>query len=200
MNKKIYVIIGIAAVSLCAISLIYRLTLSSSARKEASGVKDDGESAYLESASKYESKGDFVRAGECYQKIIEKFPGSSNIAKTQEALEKVNIKIINSFVPPPDSFSYEVQKGDTLGKLAKRFNTTIELIAKSNGIKDGAIRIGQRLKITKAKFSIVVDKSQNIMTLKSDDTIVKTYKVSTGKDSSTPVGAFKITAKIVNPT
>ena len=62
------------------------------------------------------------------------------------------------------------------------------------------------LKITTAKFSIVVDKSQNTLTFKSGlpfgqetEEVVKTYTVSTGANNSTPVGTFKITTKIVNP-
>ncbi|MFA7271176.1 MAG: L,D-transpeptidase, partial [Candidatus Omnitrophota bacterium] len=36
--------------------------------------------------------------------------------------------------------------------------------------------------------------------LKSDEEIMKTYIVSTGKNNSTPVGNFKITSKLINPT
>jgi lipoprotein-anchoring transpeptidase ErfK/SrfK len=92
-----------------------------------------------------------------------------------------------------------VQKGDSLTKLAKRFNTTVELISKANGLKDANIRIGRRLKITRVKFSISVDKSQNILTLKADENVFKTYRVSTGTNFSTPTGSFKITTKIIDP-
>jgi lipoprotein-anchoring transpeptidase ErfK/SrfK len=94
---------------------------------------------------------------------------------------------------------YEVQKGDTITRIAKKFGTTPELIMKSNDLKDPTIQVGRKLKVNTAKFSIVVDKSQNILTLKSGQDIVKTYRVSTGKNSCTPVGTFKITNKIVDP-
>ena len=94
---------------------------------------------------------------------------------------------------------YEVQKGDTLNRIAKKFNTTAELILKSNGLKDANIKVGKKLKVTKSKFSIVVDKSQNILTLKTDQDIIKTYRVSTGKNSCTPVGTFTVTTKIIDP-
>jgi lipoprotein-anchoring transpeptidase ErfK/SrfK len=47
---------------------------------------------------------------------------------------------------------------------------------------------------------MLVDKSQNILILKTDDEIVKTYIVSTGANNSTPVGTFRIVNKLVNPT
>ena len=46
----------------------------------------------------------------------------------------------------------------------------------------------------------MVDKSQNTLTLKTQDEIIKTYIVSTGKDNSTPTGNFKIINKLKNPT
>jgi lipoprotein-anchoring transpeptidase ErfK/SrfK len=92
-----------------------------------------------------------------------------------------------------------VQKGDTLTKIAKKFNTTTELISKANNLANSNLNIGKKLKITKAKFSIVVDKSQNILTLKTDQEIFKTYHVSTGKGGCTPVGVFKVTNKLIDP-
>jgi lipoprotein-anchoring transpeptidase ErfK/SrfK len=49
-------------------------------------------------------------------------------------------------------------------------------------------------------FSILVDKSQNILILKSNEEVIKTYIVSTGANNSTPTGTFKIINKIPHPT
>ncbi len=40
---------------------------------------------------------------------------------------------------------YQVQKGDTLYSIAKRFNTTVALIKEVNGLTSNALTIGQRL-------------------------------------------------------
>lgn len=200
MNKKIFIAGGIIALSMVIVFLIYGIFISRNISRINMSKEALPESILLASASLHEKRNDLLKAMELYQKIIENSPTSNDIAKVQEALDKVNIAILFSPIATSDSFSYEVQKGDTLAKLAKRFNTTIELISRANDIKDGMIRIGKTLKISKAKFSIAVDKSQNILTLKSDDNILKTYKVSTGKNYSTPAGTFKITNKITNPT
>jgi lipoprotein-anchoring transpeptidase ErfK/SrfK len=159
----------------------------------------ESESDYFAAAADYNKKNDLVGERDSYRSIIEKYPGSANIAKAQEALDNLNIRILFSSALTPDSFLYEVRKGDALTKIARKFNTTIELISKANGLKDTNVRIGQKLKVPKAKFSIIVDKSQNILTLKADHDIVKTYQVSTGKNSCTPVGTFKITNKLIDP-
>jgi lipoprotein-anchoring transpeptidase ErfK/SrfK len=157
------------------------------------------ETAYWELAPLYERRADFLKAREMYQSLIDRFPASDNTTKAQAALERVNIRILFSPIITPDSFIYEVSKGDTLAKIAKKFQTTIDLIMKANGLKDTKVRVGEKLKISKAKFSLVVDKSQNILTLKDSDSVVKTYSVSTGKDFSTPTGTFKIANKIIDP-
>ena len=59
---------------------------------------------------------------------------------------------------------------------------------------------GQKLKIPAYTLAIFVDKSDNTLILKGGDQIIKTYSVATGKDNSSPVGTFKITTKLENPT
>lgn len=210
MNKNILIIGLIVLMSIIAAFLVYGIVTHSNAPKaevkaievkaSAPQVKtSESESGMLTAAADYEKQGDLLKARESYQKAMEKFPGSNNVSKTQEALDNLNVKILYSPLATPDSFIYEVQKGDTLNKIAKKFNTTAELISKANSLKDANLQIGKKLKVTKIKFSIVVDKSQNILTLKADQDIFKTYRVSTGKNSCTPVGTFTITNKIIDP-
>jgi lipoprotein-anchoring transpeptidase ErfK/SrfK len=157
------------------------------------------EDAYWRLAAIYERRQDLLKLKDLYQKMVESFPSSDNVLKAQDALEVTNVKLLFSGIETPDSFVYEVQKGDALTRIAKKFNTTTELIIKANALKGPTLRYGRKLNITKIKFSIAVDKSQNILTLKADGNIFKTYRVSTGKDSSTPVGNFKIITKIIDP-
>ena len=106
------------------------------------------------------------------------------------------------FSPEPDKYSviYEVKRGDNLTKIARKFDKTAALIKKVNHLKDNALMPRMKLKIPTCKFSLVVDKSQNTMILKADEEVLKTYVVSTGKNNSTPLGVFKITDRLVNPT
>ena len=111
----------------------------------------------------------------------------------------MNIKILFSPILTEDSFSYTVEKGDSLFKIAKKHNTTSELLQRSNQLPSDQIRIGMKLKVSKAVYSITVDKSENRLKLLSDGAVLKVYPVATGKNSSTPVGIFKIVNKLVDP-
>ena len=104
--------------------------------------------------------------------------------------------------PKPDAHSifYTVQPGDNLTKISRKNHVTTDLLQMINGLDENKIVTGARLKIPTYQLSLVVDKSQNILTLKGDEEVLKTYVVSTGVHNSTPVGVFKITDKLVNPT
>jgi lipoprotein-anchoring transpeptidase ErfK/SrfK len=156
----------------------------------------------LDEAESSLAQKDELKAKEAYNQILSEHPDYDGIEEIQTKLGELNMSIIFSKMETPQTEIYQVQPGDSLGKLAKKYNTTKELIQKSNGLKSDVIRVGAKLRIWKAPFSVVVHKSQNISILKSGDEIIKIYRVSTGKDNKenmTPVGTFTIASKIVNP-
>lgn len=156
-------------------------------------------SSLLSEARDYANTGDLLKAREVYLSFFNNFPNDPNIAQAQKELENLNIEILFSPVVTKNSFLYVVQPGDTLSKIAKMHNTTVALIKRSNGLKSDIIRPADELKITNHVFNVLVDKSQNVLTLRDDDGVVKNYLVSTGKDNCTPVGTFKIINKLVEP-
>jgi len=148
-----------------------------------------------------EAKGDMLEAKSTYQKLVSEFPNSNEVANWEKKIEELNIKLLFSpVIVPNKSLFYEIKPGDTLNKIASQFKTTVELIMKSNNLRDNKIVPGRKIKIWTSPFSIVVDKSQNTLILKSDEEVIKSYIVSTGLNNSTPVGNFKITNKLPNPT
>lgn len=151
-------------------------------------------------AKTLEAKGDLLEAKNTYQQLMNEFPSSGQMVEWQQKIEDLNIKLLFSPVATPKSTIYEIKPGDTLTQIARQFKTTAELIRKSNGLSDNKIFPGRKIKLWTAPFSILVDKSQNILLLKSDEEVIKTYTVSTGKDNSSPVGTFKVINKLINPT
>ncbi|MBU0468484.1 MAG: L,D-transpeptidase family protein [Candidatus Omnitrophica bacterium] len=143
--------------------------------------------------------GEFVNAQNSYRKLIKEYPDHENIDIIQKEYENLSMQIIFSNTPTENTIIHEVVSGDSLGKLAKKYNTTIELIKISNSLKSDIIRIGQKLRIWTAPFDIFVDKSQNVLMLKTGERVVKVYNVSTGSNNSTPVGEFTVTTKLTDP-
>jgi len=132
-----------------------------------------------------------------YSRLLKDFPEAEDASQTKSILEKINREMMQSPSMTRGSVEYIVRPGDTLSKIAKKHNTTVNLIKNMNGLNSDIIRIGQKLMVNTSTFSIYVDKSDNILTLKKDGEEFKTYSVATGKNNSTPVGDFIIVDKVV---
>jgi lipoprotein-anchoring transpeptidase ErfK/SrfK len=197
VNKKLLLVIAsILVLIACLVLIIKKINLSThiKAGKVISSV------ALSAQATGLLKKGDLLEAKPLYQRLISEFPSSPEIMNWGKKVEEINIKLLFSAILTPKSILYEVKPGDTLVKIAKEFKTTVDLIMKSNNLNDDKIFPGRKIKVWTAPFSIVVDKSQNTLILKSDEEIIKTYIVSTGLNNSTPVGNFNIINKLLNPT
>lgn len=197
MNKRLLTIIIIGVV-------LTGFLLTLGIKRFANAIKSSGNRPTMHSlisqARQFETKGELLEARSIYQKLVNEFTESPEVANWQRKVEDINIKLLFSPAITPKSIIYQIKPGDTLNKIAREHKTTAELIMKSNNISDSLIIPGRKIKIWNSPFSILVDKSQNIMLLKSDEEVVKTYIVSTGKDNCTPAGVFKIINKLVNPT
>ena len=197
--QKRWVLIAVAVVLLATIGAVVAKVVKKGLSSEPASMSVQ---KLLDEASQYESQGDRVKAKEAYQHIVSEHPDYDKVEDIQNKVGQLSMGIIFSKEAAAQTEVYQVQSGDSLGKLAKKYNTTKELIKRSNGLKSDVIRIGQNLRIWKGSFAVFVSKSQNILTLKSGEEVVKIYHVATGKDkkdNDTPVGAFKIASKIPNP-
>ena len=150
-------------------------------------------------ANLYYMQNQLLKAKNLYKDIINQYPENDIIRKIQKKLWQLEIDILFSGIVTENSAIYEVQPGDTLSKIARKFNTTVSLIKRCNDLKSDTIRPNNRLKVVTVGFSIIIDKSQNVLTLKANDEVLKIYTVSTGEDNHTPTGELKIVNKLKNP-
>ncbi len=144
-------------------------------------------------------EGKWLDARAAYEMLANEHPDYKNIEQAQKELYDLNMKIILSNIQTPQTLVHEVKVGDTLGKLCKQYNVTMDLVKVSNGMRNDVVRVGQKLRIWTPKFTVLVDKSRNILILKSGEDVIKVYNVSTGANNSTPVGTFKITTRLEDP-
>jgi lipoprotein-anchoring transpeptidase ErfK/SrfK len=98
------------------------------------------------------------------------------------------------------SIHYVIRPGDSLSGLAKKHGVTVGFIKQVNSLSSDKLMVGKSLIIPQSKLSVLVDKSDNKLYLNEDGKLLKTYIVSTGADNSTPVGVFKVTDKLEDPT
>ena len=118
----------------------------------------------------------------------------------KDILDKLNEELIFSPAPSPDATIYNVQPGDVLAKIAKKFNTNYELIMRINGKSTPRLNVGEKLKILTGKTKILVDKSDFTLTLTLNDRYVRQYRICIGKDNKTPESIFEVKNKMKEPT
>ena len=165
MNQRWMTIAGV----IFAVVLIF-VFVGRHKNQEASntGAPSSAEAKKLyDEAQNLESNGQKMEAKAAYQKMINDYPDFDQMETIQKHLGDLNIEVIASNTETPQTVIHEVAPGDSLAKISKEYTTTIELIKKSNGLKNDTIRAGQRLRIWKGKFDIFVDKSQNMLILKN---------------------------------
>lgn len=198
MNRKLLIAIAIISLLLCVFIILWIRGRGCPLQGETAATVSL--SGLLNQAKDLEAKNKVQEARDLYKKLVVEFPNSNEVMDWQRRIESLNMKLLLSPAATENSASYEIKPGDNLIKIAKKFNTTAELIMQSNNLKDDKILPGQKIKVWTAPFTIVIDKSQNLLFLKSGEEIIKTYLVSTGKDNSTPIGTFKIINKLKDPT
>lgn len=146
------------------------------------------------------ARGKWKLAREAFEKIIDDFSESNSFLPAREELGELNMELIFSSTQTEDSLAYEVKDGDSLYSIAKKFNTTVSLLMKSNRLKSPAIRPRQTLKIVPGNYRLVIDKSEITLSLYLNDRLIKVYPVGIGiEDDWTPTGEFKIVNKLINP-
>ncbi len=199
MRKRLLLVVALVLVVLLTVFISFNIK-KLPFRAPFKTSNNTSASALVARASELEAMGNLVEANAIYQQLINEFTNSAEVANWQKKAQDCNIKILFSSIVTPKCVVYTIKPGDSLAKIAREFKTTPELLMKSNNISGDKIFVGRKIRVWNAPFNILVDKSQNILILKSDEDIIKTYVVSTGANNSTPVGTFKIVNKLSHPT
>ena len=93
-------------------------------------------------------------------------------------------------------FSYKVAKGDSLSKIASRFNTTVAQIQTDNGMKDDKVKLGQSLRITPNKKLYRVVKKTGVTSKKTaEERTIVCHKVKAGESLSVIAKKYNTTVK-----
>lgn len=92
-----------------------------------------------------------------------------------------------------------VQPGDTPAMIARPFKVPHEFLARLNGYSR-YIRVGQRLKLVRGPFDVLVELSQFELVVLLHGRFIKRYPIGIGKNNSSPTGLFRVVQKVVNPT
>lgn len=131
--------------------------------------------------------------------MLDRIVANDPVPAAVKLLGQINMKLLKSPLMMPGKEYYVIQSGDYLQKIARKYNTTVELLKTMNGLKSDTIRLGDRLLVFNGNFSIRVSKSRCELDLLSGGKLFKRYSVGTGKFGKTPAVEFTLVDKIVEP-
>jgi hypothetical protein len=101
---------------------------------------------------------------------------------------------------------YVVQSGDLLARLAPRYKVPFQALVRINKVEPARIRVGQKLKMIRGPFHVIVDKSEYrldlyLMDMTNLPIYVRSFPVGLGEDNATPVGKWRVEPgrKVANP-
>lgn len=152
-----------------------------------------------QSAVDARNAGELFRSRAIYVQLLSKYPQVDNLQEIRNEFWNINIAIIRSPLQSRQTEIYTIKSRETLAKIAKKIGSTVELIKRRNQMETDRIIVGHKLSVWTGIFLIEIDKSDNTLTLKTGDEVVKVYPVSTGKNNSSPVGSFLIKDRYTDP-
>ena len=117
-----------------------------------------------------------VKRGDTLYKIANEYNTTVDAIKKLNNLES-NLLSIGQILYIPESniieetnyTIYKIEPGDTLYKIAKQFNTTIDIIKEYNNLNNNILQIGQILQIPNQK----IESQNRVYTVKRGDTLYK---------------------------
>jgi len=130
----------------------------------------------------------------------------------QEAIVKEQVStlsdkwLFNNIVFEGDRFcsKYEVQPGDLLSVISKKFKVPYGILMRINNISDArSLRAGRTIKVITGPFHCRISRLQFTMDLYLQDTFVRSFEVGVGKGGmETPTGKWRVQSdgKMISPT
>ena len=121
--------------------------------------------------------GKMIEARDALYAFIEHNPQSSKIEQAKDILGEINTDIFLSTIAAPEKEVYIVQKGDVITRVANKLKTTGELIVRANNLQNSMLRIGQKLSVSPAEFSLYISHKTNKVTVLNKGRFFKQYSV-----------------------
>ncbi len=131
-----------------------------------------------------------------FTEFIDHYPQSTKLEDAKNILGEINTDIFLSTIAAPEKEIYTVQKNDVISRVATKLKTTGELIVRANNLQGPMLRIGQKLSVSPAEFSLVISRKNDKVTVLNKGKFFKQYQVLEWP----PQHAKKVTTAKVTPS
>lgn len=156
------------------------------------------ESAKVESLLK---AGKYLQARDAAKSLLKQLTNDSQQYRdAAKLLTRANVKLYFSAGAGGSDEFYKVQAGDTLFKIARKHNTTVDALLKLNNLKSAdMIKTGQKIRIGNPNWQLEINKESRLIKVYAAQELFAVYDIGIGRLGRTPAGKFTIGEKIENP-
>ena len=147
----------------------------------------------------------FVRGRDRLNSALAGQISATDAAAVRRQMGKLNEDLIFSArVDPIDPFveAHIISPNEYLSTIAAKYHVPWKFVKRINGnLNELRLRPGQRIKVVKGPFHVVVHKRAYRLDVYVQDMYVRSFRVGLGKDDSTPIGAWMVKpgAKQIDP-
>ena len=117
---------------------------------------------------------------------IETHPQSPLLKEARKQLGSCNMILLFAPAETPSIITYTVVKGDSLAKIAGKYQSNAELIQRANNLPNINLQIGQQLVIPALKPSLELDRQTKTLTLLDNGAYLKEYTLLSAPAASKP--------------
>lgn len=167
-----------------ALALEQRRVEREAAVRAAEKVRDPSQEAYAAAAK----LGDGPEARQAWKDFLQKFPASPKAPEVRVKLGPANIADFFSATETEWKESHTVAKGDSLFKISKLHGTSIELIARANGLTNTMLQIGQQLVLPKPDLKVTIDRASKELILENRGEFLVSYAMKSAQVPGLPEG------------
>lgn len=156
--------------------------------------------ALLMEAQEAQKADRLLEARDAAWRLLAESQNTAARAAAEELLSEVNILLTMTPRMSPEKTEYTISRGDSISRIADKFDTTVELVQRGNNISGSLIRVGDRLRVFSAEFEVHINKTINDLVVMANGQFFKRYRVGTGQFGTTPVGRYVLVERIKQPT
>jgi LysM repeat protein len=131
----------------------------------------------FEKAKAVRRTGKLLEARETLTAFVERYPESTKIDEAKSLLGNINTDLFLSTRPAPEKEVYIVKPGDVINRVANKLKVTPELLMRANNLEATMLRIGQKLTVTPADFSVIISRKYDKVTLLNKGRFFKQYAI-----------------------
>ena len=131
----------------------------------------------FEKAKAVRKTGKLLESREALAAFVERYPESSKIDEAKDLLGNINTDLFLSTRPAPEKEVYIVKGGDVITRVASRLKVTPELLMRANNLEGTMLRIGQKLTVFPADFSVIISRKKDKVTVLNKGRFFKQYAI-----------------------